>query len=198
MRIVAGIASAILVLLNANAASAQAVEPSTQQDSPASSPPPPAHPSVPAQIKIPEGTEFPIRLEEAISSSTATEGDRFTISLDDDVKLLDGTMLRAGYRGVGEVVEARDNGMLGKNGKLNVRLVHLKIGDERIRLRANRGAKGEGRVGATVATVILFWPAAPFIRGKDVTIKKGTVMTAYSDQDTILPAPLPSPPAEAD
>lgn len=151
-----------------------------------------------AQIKIPEGTEFPVRLEEAISSSAATEGDRFTIVLDDDVKLADGTVLRAGYRGVGEVVEARDNGMLGKNGKLNVRLSYLKVGDERVRLRATKGTKGETRVGATVVTVLLFWPAAPFIKGKDVSIKKGTMMTAYADQDTILPTPLAQPPADID
>lgn len=151
-----------------------------------------------AQIKVPEGTEFPVRLEEPISSSTASEGDRFTISLEDDVKLADGTVLRAGYRGVGEVIEARDNGMLGKNGKLNVRLNYLKVGDDRIRLRASKGSKGETRVGATVATVILFWPAAPFIKGKDVSIKKGTIMTAYADQDTILASPLPPPPNDPD
>lgn len=151
-----------------------------------------------AEIKISEGTAFPVRLDEGISSSSASEGDRFTIVLDDDVELSDGTVLRAGYRGVGEVVEARENGMLGKNGKLNVRLIYLKIGDERIRLRASKGAKGETRVGATVATVILFWPAAPFIKGKDVSIKKGTMMTAYADQDTSLPGPPPPPPADTD
>ena len=147
-----------------------------------------------AETLVPEGTELAMRVEDAISSNTAPEGDRFTLSLDEDVKLPDGTILRAGYRGIGEVVEARDNGMLGKNGKLNVRLVYLKVGDDRIRLRANRGSKGETRVGATVATVILFWPAAPFIKGKDVSIKKGTVMTAYVDQDAKLPSPLPPPP----
>nr|WP_295108200.1 hypothetical protein [uncultured Caulobacter sp.] len=147
-----------------------------------------------AEILIPEGTELGMRLEDALSSQTAKEGDRFTVSLDDNVKLPDGTILRAGYRGVGEVVEARDNGMLGKNGKLNVRLLYMKVGDDRVRLRANRGAKGETRVGATVATVILFWPAAPFIRGKDVSIKKGTVMTAYVDQDVKVASPVPPPP----
>lgn len=154
--------------------------------------------SVTAQVKVPEGTEFAIRLEDTLSSSSAAEGDRFTISLEDDVKLPDGTVLRAGYRGVGEVVEARDNGMLGKSGKLNVRLVYLKVGDDRIRLRANKGSKGDVRVGATVATVILFWPAAPFIKGKDVSIKKGTMMTAYADQDVELPSPLAPPPADVD
>ena len=150
-----------------------------------------------SQVKVPEGTEFSIRLEDALSSSSATEGDRFTISLDEDVKLADGTVLRAGYRGVGEVIEARDNGMLGKSGKLNVRLLYLKVGDNRIKLRANKGAKGDVRVGATVVTAILFWPAAPFIKGKDVGLKKGTRMNAYVEQDVELASPLPPPPAEA-
>jgi len=157
----------------------------------------PAAVVAPTHVKVPEGTEFSVRLEDALSSSSATEGDRFTISLEDDVKLADGTVLRAGYRGVGEVVEARDNGMLGKSGKLNIRLLYLKVGDERIKLRATKGAKGDVRVGATVATVILFWPVAPFIKGKDVSLKKGTLLNGYSEQDVVLPSPVPPPPAEA-
>jgi hypothetical protein len=151
-----------------------------------------------AETKIPEGTEFSVRIDEGLSSSSASEGDRFTITLEDDVKLADGTVLRAGYHGVGEVVEAQKNGMLAKAGKLNVRLVYLKVGDERIRLRANKGAEGEVRVGATVAAVILFWPVAPFIKGKDVSIKKGTVMRAYADQDAVLASPLAPPPPGTD
>jgi hypothetical protein len=149
-------------------------------------------------IKVPEGTELVVSVEEKLSSDTNHEGDRFSISLDEDVKLPDGTILRAGYHGVGEVVEVRDNGALGKNGKLNVRLVYLKVGDDRIKLRATKGAKGATRVGATVATVILFWPAAPFIKGKDVSIQKGTIMTAYVDQDTSLPSPLAAPSGSLD
>lgn len=149
-----------------------------------------------AEVKVPEGTEFPMRLEDVISSQSAQTGDRFTVSLDDDVKLADGTVLRAGYRGVGEIVEARKNGMLGKTGKLNVRLLYLKVGDERIRLRANKGVQGENRTGAQVVTVVLFWPVAGFIKGKNITIKKGTVLTAFSDNDTVLATPVPAPPPE--
>lgn len=72
--------------------------------------------SLGATVKVPEGTEFPMRLEETLSSKSANEGDRFTVSLVDDVKLSDGTVLRGGYRGVGEVVDARNSGMLGKTG----------------------------------------------------------------------------------
>ncbi|HLZ76009.1 hypothetical protein [Phenylobacterium sp.] len=149
-----------------------------------------------AQIKVSEGTEFSIRLDEAVSSNTSTEGDRFTVTLDDDVKLSDGTILKAGYHGVGEVVEAQKNGMLAKTGKLNIRLVYLRVGDDRIRLRANKGAEGDVRVGSTVAAVIFLWPIAPFIKGTQVSIKKGTILRAYADQDIALTTPLPPPPPE--
>lgn len=149
-----------------------------------------------ASIKIPEGTEFPLRLEETISSKTAAEGDRFTVALAEDVRLPDGTVLRAGYRGVGEIVEARENGMLGKTGKLSIRMNYLRVGDERIRLRANKGAKGDTRTGTQVVSVLLLWPVAPFIKGKNTSIKKGAAIMAFTDQDIELAAPLPAPPPE--
>jgi hypothetical protein len=51
---------------------------------------------------------------------------------------------------------------------------------------AVKNTKGGGHVGAMtgaiVATSLLFWPAAPFflfMHGKDITIPKGTEITAY-------------------
>ncbi len=38
-----------------------------------------------AQVKVPEGTEFSVRVEDTITSLSAHEGDRFTVSLEDDV-----------------------------------------------------------------------------------------------------------------
>ena len=150
-----------------------------------------------ATVKVPEGTEFPMRLEDALASKTAKEGDRFTVTLVDDIKLSDGTILRAGYRGVGEIVEARKNGMLGKTGKLNIRLSYLKVGDERIRLRAAKSVQGAHNTGAQVVTVVLVGVFAGFIKGKNTEIPRGTLITAYSDQDATLETPLPPPPPEA-
>ena len=149
-----------------------------------------------AETKVPEGTEFPMRLEETISSKTANEGDRFTVSLTEDVKLSDGTILRAGYRGVGEVVDARKNGMLGKTGKLDIRLNYLRVGDQRIKLRASRGVQGGHNTGAQVGTLLLLWPVVPFIKGKSTQITKGTMLTAFSDQDVVLETPLSPPPPD--
>ena len=147
-----------------------------------------------AEIKVPEGTELRMRLEEPLSSKTANQGDRFSVSLIEDVRLADGMVLKAGYRGVGEVTEARGNGMLGKAGKLNVTLNYLKVGDERIRLRANKAAKGDNRTGTQVVTFVFLGVFAGFIKGKDVSIPKGTQLTAYTDEEKVLQTPLAPPP----
>jgi DNA topoisomerase IB len=149
-----------------------------------------------AETKVMEGTEFPLRLEDTISSKTANEGDRFTVTLTEDVKLSDGTILRAGYRGVGEVVEARKNGALGKTGKVNLRVSYLKVGDQRVRLRAAKSAQGDHRTGTQVVTVVLVGVFAGFVKGKNVTIPRGTQFTGFADQDTVLEMPLAPPPTD--
>lgn len=141
-----------------------------------------------------EGTEFPLRLEDTLSSKTAQVGDRFTVTLDDDIKLSDGTVLHAGYRGVGEVVAAQKNGAMGRTGKLSILINYLKVGDQRIRLRGTRAAEGDHRTGAQVATVILVGVFAGFVKGKNIEITKGTRLNAFTDQDVVLDGPIAPPP----
>jgi hypothetical protein len=143
-----------------------------------------------------EGTEFPIRFDEKLSSKTNSEGDRFSISLADEVKLSDGTVIRAGYKGVGEVVDAQKNGMLGKAGTLNVRFEYMKIGDVRVHIRGSKGKEGKGSIASVVALTVLFGPLGLLVKGHNVEVKQGQEMTAYVDQDTDVPLPL-SPPPEA-
>jgi len=61
------------------------------------------------------------------------------------------------------------------------------------RYGAVKGAAGGGNTGkmtgAIVATSIVFFPAAPlflFVHGKDITIPKGTEITAYVNGDVKL------------
>lgn len=161
---------------------------------PAAAPAATAAPAAPKTIRIKEGTELPMRFEEKLSSATAVMGDRFSIGLSDDVPLGDGVMLRDGYRGVGEVTAADKRGFIGKAGELNVRLNYLRVGDQRIPLRASRGQEGKGAIGATVALTVLFGPLGLLKRGKDIEVQKGQEMTAFVDQDVDLVLPLAAAP----
>ena len=152
--------------------------------------PPPARTSV----RIPEGTEVRIQFDEQLSSATASSGDTFSISTDEDIRLSDGTIIRAGYRGKGEVTSADKNGMMGKAGQLNVRLIYMKIGDMRVRLRASKGEEGKNAVTSTVVLTVLFGPLGLIKHGHNIVIPKGQTMVAYVDDDTDIPFPVAPPP----
>ena len=145
-------------------------------------------------IKIPEGTELPMRLEEKLSSKTSSEGDKFAVSLAEDVRLADGTILKKGYRGVGEIIHLKKSGMMGKSGEMNVRLTYLRVGDERIRLRASKGVEGKGNTGNQIVGVVLIGVFAAVIKGHNVDLAQGSSIMAYADQDTELTTPLADPP----
>src|SRR5205814_1537942 len=92
------------------------------------------------------------------------------------------------------VTEAESKRRMARGGKLNVNIdsVRLLTG-EKAALRAVKEVKGGGHTGAMtggiVATGIVFIPAAPFflfMHGKDITIAKGTEITAYVNGDMQL------------
>jgi hypothetical protein len=145
-------------------------------------------------IKVPEGTEMVVRLNDSLSSGTNTEGDQFSITLQEPVKLSDGTVLNAGYRGRGEVVKAKKKGFAGQGGELNIRINYMRVGDTRIRLRASKGSEGQGALGTTIALSVLFGPLGLLKHGHDIELKAGQTLTAYVDADADLDTPVPAPP----
>lgn len=150
-----------------------------------------------ASTKIIEGDEFHVRMEEAISSKTAIPGRKFSVTLADDVKLADGTVLKAGYRGVGRVVEASRNGMLGRSGEVNITIDYIRVGDERIPLRGGTGVAGSQNTMGVIGAVIVTGGIGLFVKGRSVEIPKGQVLTVYADEDTTLNAlVLPPPPSQ--
>ena len=151
-------------------------------------------------VKVPEGTEVVVSIDDTLSSGSNREGDRFSISLVNDVVLADGSKLPAGLKGTGEVTHAKKKGMMGKPGELNVRFDYLKAGDTKIKLRGQKGAEGDARYGTTITLTVLFGPLGLIKHGKDVEIKPGQTMTIFTDDDAMveLPATLPvSAPATA-
>jgi hypothetical protein len=135
-----------------------------------------------------EGTEVNLKFSEALSSKTAAEDDRVNLELAEDLKVGDVIVAKAGTKAVGSVTHAKKSGMMGKGGELNIRLEYLKVGETRVRLRANKGKEGESKVGTTIALTILFGPIGLLKHGKNVEVKAGTPLKSFVDEDIQLPA----------
>ncbi len=145
-----------------------------------------ATPPVPTKLTLKEGTDVKLKFADDLSSKTANEGDPVTLILDEDLKVGDVVVAKAGCKATGTISNAKKAGMMGKGGELNMRLEHLKVGDARVRLRGSKGKEGEGKVGTAVALTVLFGPIGLIKHGKNVEVKAGTPLSAFVDEDIAL------------
>ena len=151
--------------------------------------------SVPAgTVMLREGTDVPLKFAQALSSKSAAEGDPVALTLDEDLKVGDVVVAKAGSKAFGEVSNVKKSGMMGKAGELNVRLDYLKVGDSKIKLRGTKDKEGaSGTTGAIVLTV-LFGPIGLIKHGKNIDIPQGTPLKAYvADDISLPPAPFAPP-----
>jgi hypothetical protein len=179
---------AVLCLLITTAA--QEPTPPAVTASPAATPAesPSAAAPKPSTVTLREGTPVQLKFAQALNSKTAAEEDPVNFLVAEDV-VVDGVVIaKAGTFAAGAVSHAKRAGMLGKGGELNIRLTHMKCADQRIRLRGSKGKEGEGKEGTAVALTVLFGPIGLIKHGKNVEVKEGTLLTAYVDEDYVLPS----------
>jgi hypothetical protein len=143
-------------------------------------------PAATGKVVLQEGSEVKLKFADDLSSKTATEGDAVNLILDDDIKVGDVVVAKAGCKAVGTITNAKKAGMMGRAGELNMRLEHLKVGDDRVKLRGTKGKEGQGKEGTAVVLTVLFGPIGLIKHGKNVEVKAGTPLTAYVDNDTPL------------
>lgn len=143
------------------------------------------------QPRIEDATPIKLRLQRTISSADAQVDDRVDFDVLEEIKVGELTVIPKGSVAWGTVTLAQPKRRMGKGGKLNVNIDAVRLADgEKAPLRAVKEAKGGGHGGAMaggmIATGIVFFPAAPLfllMHGKDITIPKGTEITAYINGD---------------
>lgn len=159
-----------------------------------------AAPATPAAIRPPlafgltEDTPVKLKLTRTMSSHDATLNEKVDFEVLEDVKIGDLVVIQHGGMAIATVTEAQPKRRMGRAGKLNMNIDYVQlVSGEKVSLRAVKGGSGGSHTGAMtgaiVATSILFFPAAPFflfMHGKDITIPKGTEITAYVAADTPL------------
>jgi len=189
---------AILSLLTLPALSQSAPTNNAASTTPAQQPAATATPTEPKAAMqgfgLEDGTPVKLRTARTISSADAHTGDTLDFEVLEDVMAKNTIVVPKGGIAWGTVTEAQPKRRMGRGGKLDVNIDSVRLVDgEKAALRAVKDTKGGGHVGAMtgamVATSIVFFPAAPlflFMHGKDITIPKGTEITAYISGDTRL------------
>ncbi len=145
-------------------------------------------------FRVEDGTPLKLRLQRTLSSADSQVDDRVDFDVIEEIKVNGMVVIPKGSVAWGTVTGAQPKRRMGKGGKLNVNIDAVRLADgEKAALRAVKDVKGGGHTGAMtggmVATGIVFFPAAPLfllMHGKDITIPKGTEITAYINGDVNL------------
>jgi hypothetical protein len=141
-----------------------------------------------------DGTPIKLVLGETISSADATVGQTVPFEVVEDV-LVDGiVVVPKGGMAWATVTEAQPKRRMGRGGKLDMNIDKVRLIDgSKTLLSAVKNTKGGSHTGAMtgaiVATSLIVWPAAPFfllMHGKDISIPKGTAITAFIQGDDVL------------
>ncbi len=151
-------------------------------------------------------TPVRLRLNRTISSADAHLGDTVDFSTVDDITVNGTLVIPKGGLAFATVTEAQAKRRMARGGKLDINIDYVKlVSGEKAALRAVKDVKGGGHtggmVGGMVVTGIVFFPAAPFflfMHGKDISIPKGTEITAYVNGDMKLDITKFQPAAPAD
>jgi hypothetical protein len=138
----------------------------------------------PLTVKIQDATTVHLSLTQSLSSATNKVDDPVAFEVTEDVKVGDVIAIPKGSAAIGHVVEAEPRKRLGRAGKLNFAIDNIKAPDgSNVRLRASSDRKGQDKTGTVIVGTVLLSPLFLLMRGKDVTIEKGTELTVYVDGD---------------
>jgi hypothetical protein len=147
-----------------------------------------------AKFVLEADTPVKLVLGETISSADERVGNLVNFEVVEDVMVNNVVVIPRGSNAWATVTVAEPKKRMGRGGKLDINIDKVRLADgEKILLRAVKGGKGGGHqgamVGAMVATSLVVWPAAPFflfMHGKDISIPKGTQITAFIEGDAVL------------
>jgi hypothetical protein len=188
------ILSALFLLSSARLPSAQTAQ--SKNSKQVAQEPQPAAPVVkqPLAFGLEDGTPVKLRINRTISSADAQLNETVDFEVLEEVNVHDVTVIPRGGMAWGTVTEAQSKRRMGRGGKLNINIDNVRLASaEKVPLRAVKDVQGGGHqgaiTGAIVATSIVFFPAAPLfllMHGKDITIPKGTEITAYINGDIPL------------
>jgi hypothetical protein len=141
-----------------------------------------------------EETPVRLRLNRTISSADARVGENIDFEVLDDITVNATLVIPKGGLAFATVTEAQAKRRMARGGKLDINIDYVKmVSGDKAALRAVKDVKGGGHtggmVGGMVVTSLIFFPAAPFflfMHGKDISIPKGTEITAYVNGDVKL------------
>jgi hypothetical protein len=133
-----------------------------------------------------QGTPVALQTLAPLSSRRARQGQRFDLEVMDEVRVDGMLVIPRGARGVGEVSRVVTKGMMGKAGKIEVRVLFVEVAGRRIRLDGTASDKGASGAAPVVLAAPLIGVSAAFFTGKSAVLPAGSSIQGFVFADLPL------------
>lgn len=145
-----------------------------------------AAPTVNAVLRA--GTPVSVRMMEEVTTKkkSARVGQRFMMEVAEAVDVNGVTVIPAGTPVWGEITNVRNKGMWGKSGKLDARVLYLRVNGRQIRMTGTFDDKGVTGTAGVVGAVVLIPIAGFLMTGTSAVLPKGATVGAFIDEDVEL------------
>jgi len=134
------------------------------------------------------GSPVVLRLMEEITTKkkAARVGQRFMMEVAEPVIVNGVTVVPSGTPAWGEITNVRNKGMWGKSGKLDARILYMRINGRQIRLTGTFDDKGVTGTAGVVGAVVLVPVVGFFVTGTSAVLPKGGTVGGFIDEDVEL------------
>jgi hypothetical protein len=133
----------------------------------------PAAVSQAGMLTLTAGTPITLAVAQEANSSTHRAGDAIQLTVLNDVRIGDTTVIPRGTPAVGEITWRTGKGAFGKSGKLEFSLRHIDLGGQRIPVSGDYRQEGEGNTIATGVAILAVGVFAGFVTGKRARLPVG-------------------------
>ena len=148
-----------------------------------------AAPAAAQDLVLRHGTRVPMKTLEPLSSKRARQGQRFGLEVSEDIRVDGMLVIPRGARGVGEVSRVVVKGVMGKPGKLDVRVMFVEVGGTRIRLDGKARDRGQSGAAPVALAAPLIGVSAGLFTGTSAVIPAGSPIDGFVYQDVPLVRP---------
>jgi hypothetical protein len=131
-----------------------------------------------AEVVLPANSEVVVTMNETVSSRSHRLGEKFSLTVAQDVKVDSAVVIPRGTRAVAQITRRTGKGGFGKSGKLDFTVRYLDLNGMKIPLEGRHHQAGEGRTGATVGAVVAAGlVGGMLVKGKSAKIEEGREFT---------------------
>lgn len=144
------------------------------------------------------GTQVALKTAEPLTTKgkQLKAGQRIQLETAEPVMINGVTVIPVGSPVTGEVTDVRNKGMWGKSGRINARVLFVRVNGRQIRMTGAFDDKGTTGTAGVVGAIAVLPVAGFFVTGTSANIPAGAPVTGFIDEDVAVafgaggPAPM--------